>query len=240
MTFRSALFVAHPGHELRLHHWLEVERPIVYVLTDGSGHGERSRTDESRELLARCGATAGPIFGRFTDRELYAMLLRGEVAPIADTVRELARELSEHGVQTVAGDAWELYNPAHDLCRVMLDLAAGSIPNYEVAIVREAPGGDVTLTLDDEALARKLAAARAYQSMRAEAEGVLEREGVQAFRVETLRRATRPRAPELVADYELFGADRVAAGHYGTVIRYREHFAPFVAQLAEVLQPAVA
>src|SRR5207302_1404403 len=31
----SALLVAHPGHELRVHGWLERERPLVFVLTDG-------------------------------------------------------------------------------------------------------------------------------------------------------------------------------------------------------------
>lgn len=240
MTFRSALFIAHPGHELRLHHWLEVERPIVYVLTDGSGRGGRSRAHESRELLARCGATAGPIFGRFTDQELYKMLLAGDVGPIADTVQELQRDLRAQGIRMVAGDAWELYNPAHDLCRAMLNLAAGSLPNYQVAIMRPASGADITLALDDAALARKLAAAKTYRSMHAEAERVLEREGAEAFRFETMRRAAAPRPPVTVASYERFGADRVAAGHYNTVIRYREHFAPFVAQLAEALQPAVA
>ncbi|HKO58653.1 MAG TPA: hypothetical protein VJ276_22495 [Thermoanaerobaculia bacterium] len=234
MTFRSALFVAHPGHELRLHHWLEVERPIVYVLTDGSGRSGKPRTAASRELLARCGATPGPIFGRFTDRELYALLLSGDVAPIAAVVEELAHDLRAHGVQMVVGDAWELYNPAHDLCRVMLDLVAGAMANYEIG------DGDVTLTLDDDALARKLASARRYDVLRAEMDGALEREGIDALRFEKLRRARPPHPPAVMADYELFGAERVASGHYATVIRYREHFAPLVAQLAEALQPAPA
>ena len=34
---KAALIVAHPGHELRVHHWMELARPLVLVLTDGSG-----------------------------------------------------------------------------------------------------------------------------------------------------------------------------------------------------------
>jgi hypothetical protein len=238
MTFRSALFVAHPGHELRLHHWMECERPIVYILTDGSGHGEHRRTPESREVLERCGAQAGSIFGRFADRDLYEILLHQDVAPIAGLVRELARELGSIEAQVVAGDAFELYSPAHDLARVVLDLAVAQsgrkIENYEIG------GGDVTLALDDAALSRKLASIEAYESMRAEVENVLRQEGMEALRIERLSRAREPWSPQGPAMYERYGADRVAAGHYRTVIRYHEHFAPFVTALTEALQPALA
>ena len=33
----TALVIGHPGHELLVHGWLEVARPIVFVFTDGSG-----------------------------------------------------------------------------------------------------------------------------------------------------------------------------------------------------------
>jgi hypothetical protein len=32
---KAALVVAHPGHELRVFHWLRLARPCVFVLTDG-------------------------------------------------------------------------------------------------------------------------------------------------------------------------------------------------------------
>ena len=31
---KAALIVAHPGHELRVHHWLEATRPVVLDLTE--------------------------------------------------------------------------------------------------------------------------------------------------------------------------------------------------------------
>ena len=67
--------IAHPGHELRVHHWLEIAAPQVFVLTDGSGHGGVSRLASTTRLLERAGATPGPIYGRFSDRDLYHALL---------------------------------------------------------------------------------------------------------------------------------------------------------------------
>lgn len=234
MTTRSAMFIAHPGHELRLHHWMEQKRPIVYILTDGSGRQNRARTRDSRDLLERCGAVAGPIFGRFTDRKLYELLLTREVEPVAEVVRELTADLRRHKTGVVIGDSWELYNPTHDLARIILDLAVArsgrKIDNYEIA------DGDVTIELDEAALSRKLAALEDYTSMRKETDAVLRREGMNALRFESLRRATPPWAPMRQATYEQFGADRVAAGHYREVIRYAEHFAPFVAALYQATQ----
>ncbi|CAN7202316.1 hypothetical protein LJR219_000551 [Phenylobacterium sp. LjRoot219] len=43
---RTALAVAHPGHELRLAKWVELTRPTVFILTSGSRSGDdRSRVD---------------------------------------------------------------------------------------------------------------------------------------------------------------------------------------------------
>jgi hypothetical protein len=52
----AALVVAHPGHELRVHHWLELTRPFVIVLTDGSGHSGQSRLASTTRVLAAAGA----------------------------------------------------------------------------------------------------------------------------------------------------------------------------------------
>jgi hypothetical protein len=75
---RAALVVAHPGHELRVHHWLERARPLVLVLTDGSGHTEHSRLQRTTALLERAGATPGRIYGRLSDRDLYRAILSGD------------------------------------------------------------------------------------------------------------------------------------------------------------------
>lgn len=67
----TALIVGHPGHELRLFRWLETARPMVCVLTDGSGSGQ-SRIASSFELIQATGSSAGPVMGAFTDQRLHA------------------------------------------------------------------------------------------------------------------------------------------------------------------------
>jgi len=76
---RSALLMAHPGHELRVYDWSRMAHPMVYVLTDGSGGGGRSRLNRSARLLSRVGAQRGTIFGKFSDREVYQAMMDGEV-----------------------------------------------------------------------------------------------------------------------------------------------------------------
>ena len=85
----ALLVVGHPGHELMVHGWLEAARPLVMVLTDGSGHAGVSRLPSTAALLARAGATPGPIFGRFTDVELYRALLDCRTDVFADSLKSL-------------------------------------------------------------------------------------------------------------------------------------------------------
>ncbi len=286
---RAALVVAHPGHELRVHGLCERHRPLVCVLTDGSGSGARSRLAETTALLARLGATPGPIYGRLTDRELYAALLHGEHERLVALAAELAGVLREARIEVVAGDAAEGFNPGHDLCRLLVNAAvarlaaegAPPIANLEFPLdaAPEVPGGrqrspridtaaeagsdsgsgsgsnqvsdrasaevsdevsDVLgrgcrLVLDDAALARKLAAARAYAGLESEVGLALDRHGADAFRVERLRpvaygldlAACLPDPPA----YERYGEERVASGRYAEVLRFRRHLAPAAERL---------
>ncbi|MGZ7041231.1 MAG: hypothetical protein ACXVH7_05510, partial [Thermoanaerobaculia bacterium] len=170
---RAALVVAHPGHELRVYGWLVRARPDVYVLTDGSGRDGVSRLASTVDLLDRAGVVSGAIFGRFTDRQLYEALLDHDVATFTDLAAELAEQFITRGTTTVAGDSVEGYNPAHDVCRLIVDAAvaiAGSrgvrIENYDFAVVgADAAGSELVVTLDDDELAQKMAAARRYREM---------------------------------------------------------------------------
>lgn len=254
ITPRTALFVAHPGHELRLYHWLELVRPDVFVLTDGSGSAGRSRVPSTLQVLAGTGARAGSVMAPFTDHDIYDAILSGNVDPVAQVTLALADAFVARDVEVVVADAWEDYNPAHDLCRVMANLAIArasaelgrTIGNYEYPVVGKAePHGSATeliVPLDDDAIARKLAAADAYPEMQSEVEQA-KRDGSAQMRIEILR-AVAPRAepaPDARPFYETHGERQVGAGLYQTVLRYREHFAPFVRALtAAVGTPAVA
>lgn len=247
----AALLVAHPGHELGLFGWLEQRRPTVFVLTDGSGRG-RARLASTARLLEHCGAAPGSIFGRFTDAEIYGLMVRREPAPLCGLASEMAEELERLGAATVVTDAVEGYNPTHDVCHhvaraaVRLAEARGArrMELFDYAVVGRPDRGevrpeDLRLRLDPATARRKIAQARGYADMQSEVETALQRFGHEAFTVEHLRRSD-PRGeqgpPAEPPAYETHGAERVAAGHYATVIRRRDHVQPLVCAL-EALAP---
>src|SRR5438552_2599971 len=102
-----ALVISHPGHELRIHHWLELAKPRVFVLTDGSGLAGKPRLASTADVLCRAGAKPGGIFGRLTDRALYAAILDRDHELFASLAMELADLLDEEGVDFVVSDAAE-------------------------------------------------------------------------------------------------------------------------------------
>ena len=111
------MIIAHPGHELRVHHWLETARPEVLVLTDGSGRTNESRLGSTTTVLQRAGAAPGPVYGRFTDAELYQVMLAGKTEVAINLVREVADWLAAGNFDLVAGEALEGYNTSHEFCR---------------------------------------------------------------------------------------------------------------------------
>lgn len=245
-----ALVIAHPGHELRVFHWLETAQPLVFVLTDGSGHQGISRLGSTTRLLAGVGAAAGVLYGCMSDAELYRLLLAGDIGAFLGLAGALARALHKAGVRTVVGDALEGFNPGHDVCRLLIDAAVGKLAttntpalgNFEFALVgspqgmpEAAPPEALRLRLDDAALERKLAAARAYPEMAAEVAGALAKFGLEAFREETMWPSTAH--ADLVARFpagaffERHGEQRVREGHYRETVRLRDHLLPVAAAL---------
>jgi hypothetical protein len=241
-----ALLVAHPGHELRVHGWVERERPIVYVLTDGSGSRQEPRIEATRRLLAAAGARPGPVFGGVKDGELYQALLRGDHRLFVELFEEIAESASREGVSVLLADAAEGWNPAHDVARLLANAVAGrsargGVPVESLAFPLEAAPGEgageaaVRLVLDDAAFARKLGAARAYAAMRDEVERAIAGHGAEAFHVETLRRPDPGFDLEPIHGpvplYEHFGERRLAEGVYPEVVRFRAHLQPLAARL---------
>lgn len=211
----AALVVAHPGHELCVYGWLERERPRVFVLTDGSGRSGRSRIGSTDEVLSAVGAEPGPIYARLTDAALYAAILDRDFGLFIGLADELAASLADAGVEYVAGDAAEGYNPAHDACRLVLDAAVGlvragagrRIENFEFPLVgrSDAPPAATRegrwLRLSDETFARKLRAARNYPELAAEVEAALAGDGSAGLR----------KHPDLAARSGLRGAGAAGA-----------------------------
>ena len=246
----AALVIAHPGHELRVHHWLERAHPVTFVLTDGSGHTDSSRINSTTAVLDRAAARRGTIYGAMSDRELYRAILAGHSDVFHQLVEELAAALRGENVAYVVGDAVEGVNPGHDVCRLILNAALLRMSetghqapaNMEFPVEGrpdDCPAEDrpnaIWLSLDEAAYQRKIAAAQAYPELASELERVLTVHNAQAFRTECLRPVRydldiehRFRHPCV---YEWYGEKQVAAGIYKEVIRFREHIAPLAADL---------
>src|ERR1043166_2147044 len=105
-----------------------------------------------------------------------------------DLVDELADALMSNSGGFIAGDAEEGYNPAHDICRLVINAAVKrvnsksktKIANYDFTLVGSPIGCDdhlptdsLCLNLDEAAFARKLAAARNYPELESEVESAL-------------------------------------------------------------------
>ena len=238
---RAALIVAHPGHELLLHHWLERVQPIVCSLTDGSGGQAHDRSDRSRMIIQRAGARVGPVFGERSDRDWYRAILAGDSQLFHSTAARIADMCRLEGITHIVADPVELFNPMHDLC--------SSIAQYVAATLR--PGGEPELltypierpdlmqqhpvselALDSEALHRKVDAVAHYFELSSEVE---RRRGTENLSVERLYAADIdylwPRVPAEEPYYERVGRDRIRRGTYGELITYTDHVRPLAVQL---------
>ena len=253
LTGQAALIIGHPGHELCVYGWCGLARPSVFILTDGSGRTETSRTARSVRILEGLGCTTGPGTGLLTDREVYQALLSRDHKLFTRLTRQIAEWLVVDDIDSVTGDAAEGFNPVHDVCRLIIDAAVDlarlatnrAISNCafrldwrkgrEYALERD---GARTLILDQETFDSKLSAAWAYDELRSDIEAVLGENGVECFRTERFdpvgskgehRQTTTPH-------YEEYGARLVSEGIYNQVIRNREHLAPLADALALAVQ----
>lgn len=245
---KCALLVAHPGHEIHVHGWLEKTRPVVYVLTDGSGRSGHARLASTTQLLARAGARPGAIYGRLPDRALYDAVLRRDVALFRNLAAELADEMVRERFDFVLGDAAEGAILAHDVWRGVINAALAAAQHQmgsriaSYAFTLEGPPGQcpaelateaVWRRLDDLALARKIAAARSYPDLKAEVEAAIAAFGEDAFRLECLHPASRRvhQGRDAIPPYERHGETLVAAGIYPEAVRHERHVVPLLTEL---------
>ena len=245
-TGNTALVIGHPGHELRLFHWLEVARPEVFVLTDGSGGAGNARIKSTSRIVEQTGCRQGSIFGAHSDRRIYDLIINQRFDPLIRFVDELVVRLEEHDIDCVVGDACEGYSPTHDLCRMLIDTAVeivshrrgAKVDNFDFFLSGRPDNCAaplVRLHLTDEQFARKMKSAYAYTELAAEVARATEEVGTDAFRVECLRPvstsvgASEP--PSIPPYYETYGQEQVSKGRYQSVLRFRQHMAP----LAKVL-----
>jgi hypothetical protein len=168
-------------------------------------------------------------------------MLKGDRDLFINLASELAADLVSENIDYVVGDAIEGYNPAHDICRFVINAAVENakrqrqqaILNFEVFLSAESDShaksssDDIWLHLDEESSKQKLAAAQAYVELTADINQTLNREGMDAVQTEHLRRASSDWDGAAERPYyEVHGEKQVAAGHYEEVVRYQTHIRP--------------
>lgn len=242
-----ALLMAHPGHELRIYGWLESAKPITCVLTDGSGHAGKSRLDRTATILKNVGASIGPVWGRFADRQIYDAVLRVDCALFLDISNELAEFLVQQQTKIVVADAAEGIILSHDLWRGMVNRAMRiaqqrletKLQNWAFLldgpfsqVPPEANGAVHKLALDAPAWNRKLQTANSYEELRHEVQMAIAHYGEDSLKTEILFEASldlpRDQWAKSPPTYERHGEKQVAAGIYQDVVRYRTHVAPIL------------
>ena len=228
------LIVAHPSHELLLHGWISRTKPVVHVLTDGSGHSSEGRMGETRDLLRDLGALPGTLFGRLSDREAYAMILERNTALLLSLATDLAAQLETERPEMVVCDAAEGYNPVPDLCRLVagaaMAMAGIDATQYEYPVVNHPHSfaSSMAFELTVAEYAAKIARARAQAKSLADVDELFARHGQDAYRIEAFRRVADWTSIDEHASplYERYGEERVSAHRYAQVIRLREHMVP--------------
>jgi len=240
---RPLLICAHPGHELLLFHWMEMFRPAVFLLTDGSGGNGQPRTVYSETCLRGLGAALRTECPALPDRVWYEPILRCDARPFLAVIEAAQAAARQLGSTLIVSDAVDGYNPMHDLCEAVGAAVAarlgrdGVVADHLVNAVT--PGAaspiEAEFSLDPAALERKRAAVGAYIPLAEEARRLAQAAPGYLTR-ECLRRPVFGWPENFSPGWEVTGRGRVTAQRYHDVIEYRRHVRP----IAQTLRGATA
>jgi len=244
---KSVLIVGHPVHAVQIYGWLEIIKPAtMHALTDGSRPSGGTRLEPVIELMDQMNVQRGAVYGRYTDRDIYAAILRRDYGFFISLTEEITAELIRKKTQFVFGDAAEYYNPVHDVCRMIIGAAVEiankseglQIQNYDFLLMAphtnhaESPGRKFfSRTLSDVQLEEKFSfARRTYPEFADETRRLFEGKPVESYRTESLRPCGNRSGYDKLADvkpfYEKYGEGQVAKGFYKRVLRFEEDMAP--------------
>lgn len=236
----TMLFVAHPGHELRIHGWLRQAKPVLSVLTAGSRSTENpARIEATVATTSRDGLYLDALGGQILDKDFYRLIKVGNVVPFHSWVDQLARQLTHQRARRLVVDGYQLYSITHDVAHGMGRVAAAEASKalgWEIEVLHYPVvpfeiGGAIdfgqpafAVALSETEFQAKLAAIEAYPDIKAEFDEVVRIEGLDASRTETFFRpppmSILVQKPQSKPAYEHFGELRVAKGLYQSVLRW--------------------
>jgi hypothetical protein len=227
----TCLVLSHPGHELRLFGWMEIHRPVVCILTDGSGNTGEGRISFSRAAIGAAGAILGPVMGPHSDRRWYQAILAADSAPFLKVASTIADTVARGSL--IVSDPVEGYNPMHDLCSAVADLVAAKVGGTRAVYALMDPLNSGSIhRLGPEQAARKRLAVEAYTPLRDEGRALLHRHPDALFCEQVSSGSYDwPEMPETPPQYEAIGHARIEAGLYREPISYAAHVRPMALRL---------
>lgn len=141
-----ALSIAHPGHELRLHGFLEQAKPWVFILTDGSHRtgadimfesikaidkatkfGSKGKldlkSDSWKKTFKHSFPGNPPEKEHIKDIQIFSELINQKTDFMAAHIAFMAQNFIKYDVDYLVADPSEGFNVVHEINRVMADAA---------------------------------------------------------------------------------------------------------------------
>lgn len=240
---KIALIIGHPGHELRLYKFVELYKPRVYVITDGSGNTGHSRMYNTINIIEQLGAEVSTIAGYFSDKEIYRIILEQDFTSASRLLNDMMKDLLSFSPDIIVGDALEGFSPTHDLCRYIISKLTTEltqkhhvkIDGYDFLLdgmmTKEDSNSAIGIELSDQDFLRKYKAAEAYQELAYEMKVAIDKFGEAAFKTEYIRPVLNNASNPVWSDipfYEKYGMEKIKAGVYKEAITYQHHMKPFL------------
>lgn len=235
---KAALIIAHPGHELRVLKFIELFKPLVFVLTDGSGTTGKSRLQSSHNIFRhfKC-EISETIFGDYPDKQFYEHILKKRISFFNAIKNGIKSELAEKEITMVFGGACEGFNPVHDICRYLINACVRDlqfttkIANYEFLLAGSDPynvcfGTMLTANLSEQDIFMRDNLIKGYPEIQQEVELAKARmKDAGDFNREVLREITTDNrvARNWITDppfYESYGKKKLEEGKYKEVITF--------------------
>lgn len=177
---RGALSIAHAGHELRLHRFIEIVKPYIFVMSEGEKIGGRDSrmkysfrhlndtVDEKDFMGIQTIQIAENKFQYINDLQIHDEILLGRTGFFGMYISMMIDRMKEKKVDYIVCDASESTDSIHEMCRIATDIAikyihkttGKEIFNYEYSVNRKFDS-DLTedcvhIKLDNEAMNRKV------------------------------------------------------------------------------------